>query len=155
MEESKTSPRLAAPKILGPLASKSKLTLAPLTLPSYQIGGNNIDSKLSQIPNIESENETEFESAKTLMPSSGQYVDEIGALLGHERSMAEMQTSLNSRSPGPSVRSNTKLQGMRAGLDSASVMMPAEGSTYAAHQQSHRDVESVLDQMALLNGSPD
>lgn len=89
------------------------------------------------------------------MPREGQYVDEIGALLGHERSMAEMQTSLNSRSPGPSVRSNTRLQGMKAGLDSSSVMMPAEGSTYAAHQQSHRDEESVLGQMVLLNESPD
>lgn len=34
-------------------------------------------------------------------------------------------------------------------------MMPAEGSTYAAHPQSYRDEESVLGHMGLLNATPD
>jgi len=89
------------------------------------VAANNLDSKLSQLPNLDSENETEFESSKTLMPRDGQQVDEIGALLGHERSMAELQT-MNTRSPGPSMRSN-KLMGMKSPLDSNSVMIPAEG----------------------------
>lgn len=120
MEETKTSSKLAAPKNLAPISSKSKATLEPLTLPG--INGNNFDSKLSQRPNNESEYETEFESAKTLMPSAGK-VDEIGALLGHDHSMAEMQT-MNTRSPGPSIRSNLhkKLQSPME----ANSMMPAE-----------------------------
>ena len=115
-EESKISPRLTAPKSLAPLASKSKATLAPLSLPPA-----NIDSKLSQIPNIESENETEFESAKTLMPGNG-HVDEIGALLGHDKSLAEMKTSFNTRSPGPSIQSN-KLESYQTGTHDTSFAM--------------------------------
>ena len=72
-EEIKMSPRLMASPSKGalslaPLNTKSKATLQPLTLPQSTKVANNPDSKLSQIPNIESENETEFESAKTLMP---------------------------------------------------------------------------------------
>lgn len=52
-EESKTSPRLLAPLSLAPIASKSKATLQPLTLPSAQLSGNNFESKLSQIPNVD------------------------------------------------------------------------------------------------------
>ena len=59
---------------------------------------------LQQASNMEGENETEFESAKTLMLGESHQVDEIGALIGHECSIAEMQT-INTRSPGPSVRS--------------------------------------------------
>ena len=135
MEESKLSPRLAAPMSLAPLASKSKATFKPLTLQSNAIGGNenNFDSKLSQIPNMESENETEFESAKTLMPGDSHQVDEIGALLGYERSIAEMQT-MNTRSPGPSVRSNMHMGRSKSPMDANSLMMPVEGqSPYAAH----------------------
>ena len=61
-----------------------------------------------------------------------------------------MQTSLNTRSPGISIRSNTKLQG-RSGFDATSAMIPAEASTYAAHQQSNRDEESVLGNIGQLN----
>lgn len=71
------------------------------------------------------------------MPKDNQ-VDEINALLGHERSMADMKTSV---SPGPTNRS--KMNNM--GLDSSS-FMPAE-SNYAAHVQSYRDEESTLGTM--------
>ena len=81
---------------------------------------------MSQIPNNESENETEFESHKTLMPREHHKLDEIQALMGHERSMAELQTSINTRSPGPTTRSK-----MNMAME-ASSMLPAE-STYNAH----------------------
>lgn len=74
LEESKLSPRMAAPKNLAPITSKSKATLPPLTIPkisSSSVAGNPFESKLSQIPNVESETETEFESHKTLMPKEG------------------------------------------------------------------------------------
>ena len=87
---------------LAPINTKSKATLEPLSLPSsvkvVGTGAIKPESKLSQIPNIESENETEFESAKTLMPKDNNQVDEIGALLGQEEnSNAEMLTSINTR----------------------------------------------------------
>ena len=86
IEESKVSPRLAAPKSLAPLASRSKATLEPMSL---VMGNNNFESKLSRAVNDGSQDDTEFESSKTLMPKDNQ-VDEITALLGHERSMADL-----------------------------------------------------------------
>ena len=151
IEESKLSPRMAAPKNLAPITSKSKATLPPLSIPkisSASVAGNNpFESKLSQIPNVESETETEFESHKTLMPREGQKLDEVSALMGNERSMAELQTSLNSRSPGPTGRSKLN-QAMEA-----SSMIPAE-STYDAHQQSMRGGDSVLDGL-MMHNSPE
>ena len=97
VEESKLSPRIAAPKNLAPLTSKSKATLPSLT-PAPE--STNFESKLSYIPNIDnSANELEFESAKTLVPNKDGQVDEIQALLGHEGSMADMATSMNTKSP--------------------------------------------------------
>mmetsp|Transcript_6334 Transcript_6334/g.8481 ORF Transcript_6334/g.8481 Transcript_6334/m.8481 type:complete len:109 (-) Transcript_6334:911-1237(-) len=107
--------------------------LPPLTIPkisSQSVAGTNpFESKLSQIPNVESENETEFESHKTVMPRDNNKLDEVGALmgLGNERSMAELQTSMHSRSPGPTTRSKLNM------AMEASSMMPA-GSTYDVHQ---------------------
>ena len=88
-----------------------------------------MDSKLSNLPNgdAKSQDDTEFESSKTLMPREGNALDEIGALMGNERSMAELQTSIHTRSPGPSL--NNKL----AGIESISMVAPGGESTYAAH----------------------
>lgn len=91
IEESKISPRMAAPKSLAPLASKSKAQMSTLDLNkvgNLGMNNNNLDSKLSNLPNQESENETEFESNKTVMPHGK--LDEIQSLLGQERSMAEL-----------------------------------------------------------------
>ena len=74
VEENKVSPRLAAPKSLAPLASKSKATLPTLNMAGA--GSNILESKLSHIPNVDSSQDLEFESAKTLLPKDGK-VDEI------------------------------------------------------------------------------
>lgn len=52
-------------------------------------------------------------------------MDEVQAMMGgdHNMSMAEMQTSMNTRSPGPTNRSN-KLQ---MNLDNSSIL-PAESN---------------------------
>ena len=145
LEESKNSSVLAAPKSLAPINSKSKAKLTDLNLESVNtnIGKiNNLESKLSNLPNAESEFDTEFESSKTNIPRGK--VDEINALLGQERSMAELQTSINTRSPGPTNRSK-----LIQGVNSSSIM-PAD-SNYAAHQ-SFRDEGSVLGGLGL---SPD
>lgn len=154
-EDSKISPRLAAPKSLAPLTSKSKASLQPLILPSMgAAAASNQDSKRSQIPNADG-SETEFESAKTLMPNQGQQLDEIGALLGYEKDQLDtMKTSQNARSPGASKLSKDTMAVLNTGAnDASSVMHHAEGSTYAAHQPSNRDEESFL---GHINGlSPD
>ena len=75
------SPRLAAPSNLAPIASKSRQKISTLNLQSAaNIDNNNFASKLSNLPNLESEHETEFESSKTNVPKGK--VDEIQALLG-------------------------------------------------------------------------
>ena len=83
---------MGAPKSLAPLASKSKAVLPPLNMGGLETKKVQ-DSKLShKIQNDESKshNDTEFESSKTLMPRENTMLDEIGALMGHDRSMAEL-----------------------------------------------------------------
>jgi len=81
------------------------------------------------------------------MPREGQHLDEIEAMMGHAGSMAELQTSMYTRSPGPTNRSKLNM-----GMDTSSIM-PAE-SNYAAHQQSLRDDENSMLE-GLMIGSPD
>ena len=68
------------------------------------------------------------------MPSDGKNVDEIAALLGNnERSMAEMQTMMNS--PGPSIRSKMSIGRLQPPMDANNSMMMKveEQSTRVAH----------------------
>ena len=103
-----TSPRMQAPLTLAPLASKSKATLQPINLPAptsmTNKSGNPFESKLSHIPINNAIEEGEFESAKTLMPGTSGEVNEINALMGQDKSMADLATSLQSPG-GPTNRS--------------------------------------------------
>lgn len=126
---------LAAPKSLAPLASKSKASLPPLNIggglqsPIASNLANPVESKLSQLPNIESDtHETEFQSSETNMPNQNTEVDEVRAMMG-QMSMGELPTSMQTRSPGPTNRSKLQMN-----IENSS-MLPA-GSNYAAHQQS-------------------
>ena len=101
-----------------------------------------------------SENDLEFESAATLMPAENTKVDEIHALMGNDNvSVAEMKTSMHSRSPGqPHNSGKFASVGGIGGIDTSSVL-PAE-SNYGMHQFSQRDEDmSVLG--AILGNSPD
>lgn len=81
---------------------------------------------------MESDNDLEFESAATLMPAENTKVDEIHALMGSdEADVAEMKTSMHSRSPGQHHSSKYPSIGGIGGMDTSSVL-PAE-SNYGMH----------------------
>ena len=89
--------------------------------------GNPFESKLSHIPITNAIDEGEFESAKTLMPGTSAEVNEINALMGHDRSMAELATSIQSPG-GPTSRSKHNA----AEMESHS-LMPGNSSNYAVN----------------------
>jgi len=88
-EESKKGKLLSAPNNLAPLGSKSRGALPPLSLPGArqsQPDNSHVlfpESKLSIIPNMETDYETEFESSNTQVPKENSNLDEIKALMGH------------------------------------------------------------------------
>ena len=109
---------------------------------------NPFESKLSHIPITNPADVGEFESAKTLMPGQSAEVNEINALMGQDRSMADLATSIQSPG-GPTNRSK-----LNVADNEASSLMPGNSSNYAAHQHSFRDEESLLGNFAL-GASPD
>jgi len=85
------------------------------------------------------------------MPRDGSHTDEMGALMGHQMSMAELPTSMMTRSPGPPAYSKLNM-GM---TQESSSMLIAPGSTHAAYQQSSKDISESYGLDGFLGNSPD
>ena len=85
------------------------------------------------------------------MPRDGSHVDEINALMGHQMSMADLPTSMMTRSPGPPAYSKLNM-GM---TQESSSMLIAPGSTHAAYQQSSKDIGESYGLDGFLGNSPD